>query len=563
MNQIFRWSIITGFVIDIIGCSSGCGEIQKRRTESNSDHSLSVADEPSEQSSTEVKSAVSTQNEESVFTTNKKYSGSATVVPSIPLPNTRIWYGIDATPVSSSNRGRALNARDDNLLTAWTCDMSKDSACVYTLRMSQPADICAIRLFATVGSDQQSAQQQGYTKTMNVHTDQGVTTVELLRRYNYQYIVFPNCVSTQVVSLQAIDSHLPADSAEMALSEVELLGTRGAKRSPMELTDDPIVTVTDHSFWVSKTEHCDNCVYQGSSATPAWLEQIDSHGNRRRMVQGHRSIATHSKRFILTSRTTSEYCPGACAYTTQNHTLIDTWNRTMYHTTFTDDVSREDTWEVRSIYRDAQHEQFGIELLSAQSGDVEWLLSLNLESDRSMTTRKALSQIPYNQRDSLLVYLGYEVPADSLPHAVPEMSPDARKKICLQIPYRNTPAVDDTRCDNAVKYQEWSRFELSNKKTLVFTSPGICDAFENEWHAFAAVLDENGTVVDSLSVSSFMSIHIFAAHVPMIEVDNSFNTSSPTTDSDIYILNDEYQFVKAFPGAAFSLPASPGCLCEA
>lgn len=137
-----------------------------------------------------------------------------------------------AIPEWGATSHGAQLVRDDDILTAWTCERGEGSRCAIGLAFADEVELHALRLYAAAGPDWKAYSQNPRLQTVRVHTDAGADSAQIADGAGHRYLVFGKPVKTKTVTLEIIDTQ--GGSGPIHVAEIEAFG-KGAARAPLDV----------------------------------------------------------------------------------------------------------------------------------------------------------------------------------------------------------------------------------------------------------------------------------------------------------------------------------------
>lgn len=199
--------------------------------------------------------------------------------------------------------------QDDDLLTAATCTHGQVAAeaCALGLALPPDAAVTMLRLFLAAGPDYRDYVGAPRPKRLAIHTDVGRIELDYPDGANDRYVVFAEPVATAGLSVEVLDVYPGQKGAELHFAEVEVYGTRGAARPPLEVRRDEAFVYFETEPWKDKG---------GGHHTVrmTWLELlgyegvVDHPSPRRRWIRGIAAYGDEADRFVLVERGLSSTC---------------------------------------------------------------------------------------------------------------------------------------------------------------------------------------------------------------------------------------------------------------
>jgi hypothetical protein len=241
------------------------------------------------------------------------------------------WYGLEAeaaVPAWASGSGAEL-ARDDDLLTAWTCEQAEDDApCALSLSFPQEAEVSLVRVFASQGLTKLEHRSLPRVRDVKLHTGHGWVRATLQDFWSHQYVQLTPPISTSGLTLEVESAYPGIGSGRVAIAEVEVFGRSGAKRSPLELDPRRAVVRGSPSIWVFE--------WGGGSGTsqagPQWVEQLADDLTVRRVLPGAALLGHPGDRYFLVPYVARTGCNmSALTFDVEGHyMLVDRERRAFY-----------------------------------------------------------------------------------------------------------------------------------------------------------------------------------------------------------------------------------------
>ncbi len=135
-------------------------------------------------------------------------------------------------------QGEAKLARDDELDTAWQCKFGEAKPCVLGLALPEQAKVEALRMYVAAGPRYRDYTKHPRVAKVRVHTVAGYVDASLPDGANHVYVRFEAPINTQFLALEVLDTHAGKSDALVHIAEIEIYGTDGAPRQPIELDPD-------------------------------------------------------------------------------------------------------------------------------------------------------------------------------------------------------------------------------------------------------------------------------------------------------------------------------------
>lgn len=217
-----------------------------------------------------------------------------------------------------TNAGPAAS-RDDDLDTAWTCKPESDRACALGIGFGQSAKVSAIRLYTAGGLDWQDYKAQPRVARVRVHTDQGHVEASLDDGADHRYVTFDEPISTDSIVIEVLGLH-GSEDGEVAIAELEIFGSTGPRRDPLQLDPARSFVAYDVDPWSSKDAR--------HTIRQTFVTLVDSPGEDdaspgRRWARGTALLGRKGDRILLLERLHASRCDESEG----SYTLVDTQTR--------------------------------------------------------------------------------------------------------------------------------------------------------------------------------------------------------------------------------------------
>lgn len=178
--------------------------------------------------------------------------------------------------------GEVGRMRDDDLRTAWTCELDPYKPCALGMHLGDDAQLQAVRLFAA--AEGKAFDKQPRPAKVRIHTDDGWVDVELPDVRDYVYVVFGKPIATTAVTIEGLEYHGPK-RGDLQVAEVEIYGLGGTAREPLELDPSKMVVQLDTPAWSKERD--------AWSRGASFLERLADDGTHTRVMPataifGHR-----------------------------------------------------------------------------------------------------------------------------------------------------------------------------------------------------------------------------------------------------------------------------------
>jgi hypothetical protein len=140
-----------------------------------------------------------------------------------------------ASTDGAGDAGAAKLARDDDLDSAWRCEFGGAKPCVLGLALPEPAKVEALRVHVAAGPGFREYLAHPRIAKVRVHTAAGYLDAELADGANHAYVRFDAPIETQQLALEVLDVYPGKADARVQVAEIEIYGTDGVPRQPIEL----------------------------------------------------------------------------------------------------------------------------------------------------------------------------------------------------------------------------------------------------------------------------------------------------------------------------------------
>ena len=145
----------------------------------------------------------------------------------------------------------AKAARDDDLDSAWRCEFGGAQTCVLGLALPEPAQVEALRVYVAAGPSFRDYVAHPRVAKLRVHTAAGWVDAELPDGANHAYVRFAEPIATQQLAIEVLEVHAGKTDAIVHLAEVEIYGTDGVPRQPIDLDPDYAWLSWDTTAWAA------------------------------------------------------------------------------------------------------------------------------------------------------------------------------------------------------------------------------------------------------------------------------------------------------------------------
>jgi len=220
--------------------------------------------------------------------------------------------------------------RDDDLATRWSCEPGEDGRpCAVGVEFPEPAEVVMVRFQAGVEDELRSydpdtakwevMNEFGTPRRVRLHTDGGSVDAGF-EKSTHQYVaLLSEPVETRSLYLEFVEMYEGDTShSHIHVGEVEVFGTSGEKRAPLEV--DPtqcVVSFEDEAF-------------SGPGMRTTWITQIDGKGGSRRIWYGTDIVGEKGDRFMLIEQMLSFDCDGQIWFRYGSYILLDRETRHMF-----------------------------------------------------------------------------------------------------------------------------------------------------------------------------------------------------------------------------------------
>jgi len=218
---------------------------------------------------------------------------------------------------------KAARTRDDDLLTAFTCNGVGDAAgkrCAVSLHFPKAAELKMIRLFGSLGATLRERAQQSRVKGLKIHTGAGWITATIRDYWDFQYIVFDEGITTDAITIEVTDIFIGGKAKTVGITEIEVYGSRGAKRAALEVA--PVATVVRGSPRFYNVITVDE--YEAIDRFAAtWIERVDGRAEPQRLFRGTALVGRNDERFALIASLKESGFRACCPWATTSYSILD------------------------------------------------------------------------------------------------------------------------------------------------------------------------------------------------------------------------------------------------
>jgi hypothetical protein len=208
-------------------------------------------------------------------------------------------------------------ARDDDILTAWTCDPADGSRCAIGLSFPEPVELHSVRIYAAAGPDWKAYNAHPRLQTIRLHTDAGADTAEIDDGAGHRYVFLGRPAKTKTVTVEIINTR-GGNSGPIHVNEIEAFG-KGTARAPLELDPSRAYVNFVNGDW-KKYDDGQHIVRQ------AFLEFDREGGAPLRFMRGTAIYGQPGDRFLLIERLHKT----SCDFNSGSYVLLDSQRRTYF-----------------------------------------------------------------------------------------------------------------------------------------------------------------------------------------------------------------------------------------
>jgi hypothetical protein len=232
------------------------------------------------------------------------------------------WFSIEGRAVvpswAAGGDGDPEDARDDDLRTAWTCTPQEGRPCVLGLSFSEPAKVHAIRLYGAAGPDYNSYRGHPRIRDVRIHTDAGWIDATIKDGAAHGYVVFDAPIESRTLAVEVAGTHDGRKSKTIHLAELEVLGTAGPRRAPLDLDPSASAVIFETEAWASKGEK--------HTIRMAFLEAVRPDGTLQRLLRATSLLGRKGDRFLLIEKLHGS----SCGEHDGSYILLDQHTRMLY-----------------------------------------------------------------------------------------------------------------------------------------------------------------------------------------------------------------------------------------
>lgn len=368
---------------------------------------------------------------------------------------------IEVPEWSDPGQGTARMVRDDDLRTAWVCELAPEQSCAIGIHFPRTAEAEAIRLFAATPAKQPHARP----KVVRIHTDEGWAEAKLADEDGLWSVQLGEPVRTRNLIVEVMEAY---DDAPVHLAELEIYGRNGTPRPSLAIDLSRRVVSFQTPVWRKKS--------RTHTAGVAFTEQVDVDGRLRRLFPGTALIGRPGARLLLLERADWSTCNDHQG----TYSLLDTKTRVM--------VPLGDMGGFASqAFAHTQGLGFAMGRIDGDDPEVQGVVL-----DGSSYERRSTSRLERREpRDLLAAWDIGDQPlerADARPMDDPPTGckPAKAKVVATLLPRlpRRTK----------IPAKHWLACALSSGASLLLSTGGSCG---KEWHV--AVVDGEGELVEARS----------------------------------------------------------------
>jgi hypothetical protein len=214
------------------------------------------------------------------------------------------WYSIEGRAVvpswAAASDASPDDVRDDDLRTAWTCTPEGERPCALGLSFSEPVTVRAIRLYGAAGPDYNTYRAHPRVQEVRVHTDTGWVDATFKDGANHGYVLLDAPIESRTVAIEILGTHKGGKSQMVHLAELEVLGTAGPRRPPLDLDPSASAVVFETEAWKQKGD--------AHTIRLAFLEVARADGALQRLLRGTSLLGRKGDRFLLVEKLHGSSC---------------------------------------------------------------------------------------------------------------------------------------------------------------------------------------------------------------------------------------------------------------
>jgi hypothetical protein len=204
-------------------------------------------------------------------------------------------YAIEAA-VAPPDWGRIgkkpLAVRDDDLNTAWTCELIEEAPCAIGLEFEDEATVGVIRIHSAAGPSWSDYQNHPRIAKVRIHTEAGYFDAELEDGAGHRYVRLDAMVPTKTLTIEVTGVHGgPKEGRkELHINELDVFGAAGRPRPPLSVDPQAVFAQYDTTPWKEGEK---NTIRQ------VFLTEALGDGKMRRLFRGTALLGHKDDRFLL------------------------------------------------------------------------------------------------------------------------------------------------------------------------------------------------------------------------------------------------------------------------
>lgn len=216
-------------------------------------------------------------------------------------------------------------ARDDDLYTAWTCRFDGEATCVLGLTLPEPARVEVLRLYGAAGPRYATYKSHPRIASVRVHTAAGYLDATVSDGAGHVYVRFDEPVETRTLAIEITGVHPGSKDALVHLAEVEVYGTDGAPRAPLEFDPELAWTNWETEVWAGEGQHTARQLFI-DYAVPGQPPGEDGRPATKRLLRGTAVFGRSDDDYVLLERMYGSDCDDHRG----SYVLLDRRNRMVY-----------------------------------------------------------------------------------------------------------------------------------------------------------------------------------------------------------------------------------------
>ncbi|MCA9698374.1 MAG: hypothetical protein KC431_12670, partial [Myxococcales bacterium] len=200
--------------------------------------------------------------------------------------------------------------RDDDLDSAWQCAFAEKSErpCVIGLALPEKAKIEVLRLYTAAGPRYRDYTAHPRVAKVRVHTDAGFVEAELADGANHGYVRFDAPIETQSLAIEVLSVHAGKKDSLVHIAEIELYGTDGTPRAPMELDPALAWAAWETDTWSGEGDYTIRQVFIDYVPSNAGLADAEIGPKRKRLTRATAVFGRGEDAFLLFERLHGSNC---------------------------------------------------------------------------------------------------------------------------------------------------------------------------------------------------------------------------------------------------------------